>query len=106
MPGEEEKRLVKRPNLETKVMDTETDTPGPKDDEMNPQIGLVGEEEVTERDLINMDSEGTRGNGAEDETVPGDLGELDGERGRILELAPQGGREKTEIGPTGHGDKR
>jgi len=94
IPGEEEKRLVKRPNLETKVMDTETDTPGPKDDEMNPQIGLVGEEEVTERDLINMDSEGTRGNGAEDETVPGDLGELDGERGSDTRAGTTKGGEK------------
>jgi hypothetical protein len=68
-------------------MDTEADTQGPKDDELNPQIDLVGEEEITERDLVNTDSEMTRGNGVEDETIlPGDLGEL--------ELAPHRGERK------------
>jgi hypothetical protein len=94
-PGEEEKRLVDRPNIETNTMDTEADTQGPKDDELNPQIGLVGEEEITERDLVNTDSEMTRGNGAEDETIlPGDLGELGGERGSVTRACPTQGVEK------------
>ncbi len=41
-----------------------------------------------------MDSEGTRGNGAEDETIPGDLGELDGERGSDTRAGPTKGGEK------------
>jgi hypothetical protein len=55
IPGEEEKRLLDRPNIETSVMDTEPDTQGPKDDDLNLHIGLVGDEGVPERDLVNMD---------------------------------------------------
>jgi hypothetical protein len=81
-------------------MDTEADTQGPKDDELNPQIGLVGEQEITERNLVNTDSEMTRGNGAEDETIlPGDLGELGGERGSVTRACPtQGGEKKRKLG--------
>ncbi len=99
--GKEEKRLLDRPNIETSVMDTETDTQGPKDDKLNLQIGLVGDEEVTERDLVKMDSEETRGNGTEDETIlPGDLGELGGKQCSDTTRADptQGGEEKRKLG--------
>jgi hypothetical protein len=96
IPGEEEKRILGRPNMETSVMDTETDnTQAPKDEELNLQLGLVKDEKVTERDLVNMDSEVTRGNGVEDQTIlPGDLGELGGERWVNTGAGPTQGKEK------------
>jgi hypothetical protein len=77
-------------------MDTETDnTQAPKDEELNLQIGLVKDEKVTEGDLLNMDSEVTRGNGVEDQTIlPGDLGELGGERCFNNGAGPTQGKEK------------
>ncbi len=89
-----------RPNIETSVMDTEPDTQGPKDDDLNLQIGLVGNEGVPERDLVNMDSEEARGNGSENETIlPGDLGELGGERYSYTRAGPtQGGEKKRKLG--------
>jgi hypothetical protein len=79
---EEEKRILGRLNMETSVMDTETNnTNTPKDDELNLQLGLVEDEGVPERELVNMESEMTRRNGEEDETIlPGHLDELGGER--------------------------
>jgi hypothetical protein len=96
IPGEEEKRILGRPNMETSLMDTEVDnTQAPKDDDLNLQFGLVEDEEVTERDLVNMDSEVTRGNGAGDKTIlPGDLGELGGERCFDTGTGPTQGEEK------------
>jgi hypothetical protein len=96
IPGEEEKRILDRPNMETSVMDTQTDnTQAPKDEDLNLQLDLVEDEEVTERDLVNMDSEVTRGNGVEDQTIlPVDLGEPGGERCFDTGPGPTQGKEK------------
>ena len=70
IPGEEEKRIWDLPDTETGDMDTKSDnTQVPKDDELDLQLDLVEDEEVTERDPANMDLEETRRNGGVDVTT-------------------------------------
>jgi hypothetical protein len=92
---QEEKRILGRLNWRQVSWTRKPTILAPKDDELNLQLGLVEDEGVPERELVNMESEMTRRNGTEDETtLPGDLDELGGERCCHTGVVPTQGEEK------------